>query len=166
MQFPNRKLLIFRKKWVKMPVPNPKTEILCYKKNLMASHRNYPPATPIRTVDIEIGYSSKEGFVKVIGKDGKSYSQLSIDEYGGVVSARGKDGKGNASLAIGEYGGGVIAKGKDGKSEAQLNINEYGGVLAIFNDSGQNCFHASITDIGSGIIETKDKSGNRTERLP
>ena len=29
-----------------MPVPNPKTEILCYKKNLMASHRNYPPATP------------------------------------------------------------------------------------------------------------------------
>ena len=41
-------MLIFRKKWVKMPVPNPKTEILCYKKNLMASHRNYPPATPIR----------------------------------------------------------------------------------------------------------------------
>ena len=30
-----------------MPVPNPKTEILCYKKKLMASHRNYPPATPI-----------------------------------------------------------------------------------------------------------------------
>ena len=45
-RFWEAKLLIFRKKWVKMPVPNPKTEILCYKKNLMASHRNYPPATP------------------------------------------------------------------------------------------------------------------------
>jgi len=47
-RFWEAKLLIFRKKWVKMPVPNPKTEILCYKKNLMASHRNYPPATPNR----------------------------------------------------------------------------------------------------------------------
>ena len=35
-----------------MPVPNPKTEILCYKKNLMASHRNYPPATPIHGVQL------------------------------------------------------------------------------------------------------------------
>ena len=95
-------------------------------------------------VTIAIDNSDKEGLVKVRGKDGKSFSQLSIGKYGGVVSAY----------------------GKDGKSGSQLGIDEYGGILSIFNKGEQNCFEAGITDRGNGMVITTDKNGYRTGRLP
>ena len=49
---------------------------------------------------------------------------------------------------------------------AQLKTNKYGGLMAIFNKGSENVLQASVGDTGVGIIETKDKLGYRTGRLP
>ena len=123
---------------------------------------------------LEIGKYGGE--IKAHGKDGKSSSELGITKYGGVVIADGKDGKSFSQLGIDKHGPVVTAQGKDGKSASLLGVNEYGGVviaqgkngglLVIFNNGGQNCFQADITDIGDGGIRTRDKHGDRTGRLP
>ena len=64
-----------------------------------------------------------------------------------------------------DYGGFVYAYGKDGGS-AQLFNDENGGSLAIFNKARNNMIRASVADDGRGIVETKDKNGNQTGKLP
>ena len=64
-----------------------------------------------------------------------------------------------------KHGGSVYAHGKDGGA-AQLEINESGGVMSLFNKAAENVLQASVADTGEGGIETRDKHGYRTGRLP
>ena len=132
----------------------------------------------------------KEGFVQVRRKDQKGFIQLSTNEYGGVMSIFNKGDQNVLQASVTENGGymdidhasgenaikmgiedtekeGIVqVQRKDQKGLIQLGADKYGGSMAIFNKGGQNVLQASVGDMGGGIINTRDKHGYKTGRLP
>ena len=61
----------------------------------------------------------------------------------------------------------VDLDGKDEKSRVSLEIDEIiGPRLIIVNKGKTNVLQAGVSDTGSGVIETRDKHGYKTGRLP
>ena len=102
--------------------------------------------------------------LNVIDDEGNKSVRLYLNKNGGAVVASGKDG-GLAALANYAHGGFVGAYGKGGDYGVQLFNDEYGGGMAIFNKDGETAVKASVAD-GGGLIETRDKAGNPTGKLP
>ena len=131
---------------------------------------------------VRVGLGSDEigGFVIIAGKDkrGNSVPVITIKEndLGGTISILGKGGKSAASLTIqeslpGKHGGLVIVKNNHSPRHAinggaYIYADEQGGGVAIHNNDGRLVGQFGITGAGTGMLETRDKSGNLIRSLP
>ena len=97
---------------------------------------------------------------------------LSVGKDGGGVSVLNKAGEVVGVLAPSSNGRGVVTvAGKDildshGIGSAQLSATPYGGTVSIFNENGQNVGNFGVNSLGNGLLQTKDKNGYKTGRIP
>ena len=97
---------------------------------------------------------------------------LSVGKDGGGVSVLNKVGEVVGVLAPSSNGRGVLTvAGKDllesrGIGSAQLSATPYGGTVSIFNKDGLNVGNFGVNSLGSGGLQTKDKNGYKTGRIP
>lgn len=97
---------------------------------------------------------------------------LSVGKDGGGVSVLNKAGEVVGVFGPSNNGRGVITvAGKDildshGIGSAQLSATPYGGAVSIFNKNGQHVGNFSVNSLGSGSLQTKDKNGYKTGRIP
>ncbi len=128
------------------------------------------------------------GSVDVRTEDNKGGAFLSANEYGGAVGIGGKEEKGIALLynhkdsaimdfyggesqklrlmMTDEFGGNVLIFGKDEQSGVFLRTDKYGGGIGILNKSGKVVGKFSVSDIGGGMLNTRDKHGYKTGSVP
>ena len=123
-----------------------------------------------QAIQMGIGDKSKEGFVQVRTKDQKGLIQLDADEYGGSmrIFKKGDQNVLQAGVLIhaDSNGGYMSIHHASGEEAIRLADDEYGGGMAIFNKGGKNVLQASVGNMGGGIIQTYDKHGYKTGRLP
>ena len=97
---------------------------------------------------------------------------LSVGKDGGGVSVLNKAGEVVGMFGPSSSGRGVITvAGKDildshGIGSAQLSATPYGGTVSIFNKNGQNVGNFGVNSLGSGSLQTKDKNGYKTGKIP
>ena len=60
----------------------------------------------------------------------------------------------------------LLLRGKREKGINRGKIRLYPEGLVVFNKDGASVLQVGIDNKGAGILETSDKSGNRTGRLP
>lgn len=65
-----------------------------------------------------------------------------------------------------EFGGTVLIAGEGKQGSVLLSTDEYGGGIAIFNNAGKIVGQFSVSDIGSGLLNTRDKHGYKTGSVP
>ena len=143
--------------------------------------RNLKVVDDFGQVRVVLGTDEKGGFVFVNGKDanGKSVPVISISEnqFGGSIHLLGKDRKSAAGMSIqqslpGKYGGIIIVKNNHTPRHLMMNgvasifADDQGGGFAIHNNQGNLVGRFGITDTGTGMLETRDKSGKQTRSLP
>ena len=108
------------------------------------------------------------GIMGVLGADGKPVVVIGADSNGGSMSIYHASGESAIKMSIvGEHKKGLIGVwGKDHKGAITLGADESGGGMAIFNKGGKPVLQAGVSDMGGGIVDTRDKLGYRTGHLP
>ena len=97
---------------------------------------------------------------------------LSVGRDGGGVSVFNRAGEVVGMFGSSSNGRGVLTvAGKDllesrGIGSAQLSATPYGGTVSIFNKNGLNVGHFGVNSLGNGGLQTKDKNGYKTGRIP
>ena len=117
---------------------------------------------------VSIGGSSDGGVMSIYHQNGGPSVSISTDSNGGYMDIRHASGEKAILMGIRDTSkeGFVKVQGKDHEGLIQLGANKYGGSMAIFNKGSQNVLQAGVGDTGAGIINTRDKHGYRTGRLP
>ena len=72
-------------------------------------HMNIRHASGESAIWMGISDTDKEGFVKVLRKDQKSFIQLTGNEYGGAMAIFNKGGENVLQTSVGDKGGGIIS---------------------------------------------------------
>jgi hypothetical protein len=106
--------------------------------------------------------------LEVVNDDGETVVLIFTDSNGGYIGIRHASGEMAIKMGIDdEFKEGLVqVRTKDQKGGIHLSANEYGGGMVIFNKGSKNVLQASVGDSGGGIINTRDKHGYRTGRLP
>lgn len=134
-----------------------------------------------------LGISTHGGSVSVRTEDDKGGAALGANEDGGAVGISGKEGKiallyndkngvlmdfygredQRLSLAMTDkFGGTVLISGEGEQGGVFLSTDEYGGSISILNNVGKIVGQFSVSDIGSGMLNTRDKHGYKTGSVP
>ena len=107
-----------------------------------------------------IGTDDDGGYVAVIGKDGKGWAAMSINERGGNVGVHGKDDKLAAAMSINDDGGLVSVHGKDGNSAAEMSSDEHGGEVGVYRKDGSRAVTMLTHDEYGGHITLYDNASH------
>ena len=104
--------------------------------------------------------------VGIVGKEEKDIALLYNHKDSAIMDFNGGKGQRLRLIMSDELGGSVLISGKDEQSSVLLSSDEYGGGIAIFNKAGKIVGQFSVSDIGSGMLNTRDKHGYKTGSVP
>lgn len=72
----------------------------------------------------------------------------------------------DSQMGVRVGGGKIILYDQHEKGSILLSSDQDGGAIAIFNKGGENVIQAGVNKQGHGIIQTHDKHGYLTGKLP
>ena len=101
------------------------------------------------------------------GAGKRAFSVYSDEEVGGELGIYNKDDTEVFAVRVTHEGNHtLLLKGKHEKEINRGKIRLYPEGLLVFNKQGTNVLQVGVDNKDGGILETSDKLGNRTGRLP